>query len=556
MSGKSIRGFYTALCIFATVSAGSAEGATPAFQQAIADSQPIIHYQLNETTGPAINHGSLGAAFDATYFGTPRRGATTFTGDAGVAFDGVEDYLESLSPAPAVLTGNPTFTIETLVVSQCNGIATGYPPFLQWGSASIGGGVFFSFRNDSNSVFVGFYDGGLRTVAQTPVGEWMHLVWVRQGGGNSATGSTLYLNGQQIALTQDLNLLTPNVSATAFRINRAQDGSRFFVGEMDELAVYDRALPESEIVAHYEQLLPRSAGRGDSNCDGHFNGLDIDAFLIASLDPQGYEQQFPLCDIADGDFTGDSTVDIADVPMFVQRLLGDLPTPFQQAVLSDQPQLYYQFNASRVAANKGLLGPAFNAFSPVPVQPAANTPAGDGGVFFSGPDQYFEAGAPVPPMFTGNPTFSAEAVVFPTCTALNYPPILHWGSGGTAGEVFFSFHLNRADRVYLGLYNAGLRTVDSLPAGQWVHLVWARQSGGDSQTGTTLYVNGQAVALTVDTVLCCNPQTPNLGSAAFRINGGRDFTRYFVGQLDEVALYDYILTPEQVVEHYEALGIN
>ncbi|HWL94721.1 MAG TPA: LamG domain-containing protein, partial [Phycisphaerae bacterium] len=311
MSRVFFRRLFVVLSILATVSAGSVQGASTDFQQAIADSVPIIHYQLNETSGPAINHGSLGAAFDATYFGTPRRGATTFTEDAGVAFNGVDDYLESLTPAPAALNGNPTFTIETLVVAQCNGTAAFYPPFLHWGNPGTGAGVFFGFRNELNRVFVGFYNGGLRTVDVTPVGEWMHLVWVRQGGGNSVTGSALYLNGQQISLIQDGALFTPNVTATAFRINRAQDGSRHFDGEMDELAVYDRALSEAEILAHYEQLLPRSAGRGDLNCDGHFNGEDISAFVTASLNPPDYEEDFPLCDIADGDFTGDSAVDVA-----------------------------------------------------------------------------------------------------------------------------------------------------------------------------------------------------------------------------------------------------
>lgn len=122
--------------------------------------------------------------------------------------------------------------------------------------------------------------------------------------------------------------------------------------------------------------------------------------------------------------------------------------------------------------------------------------------------------------------------------------------------MFFSFHFSSAEQFFGGFYNAGVRTVDALPQGQWVHLVWTRQGGGDSQTGSILYVNGQAVAQTVATDLCCNPQIPNVGSAAFRINRARDHTRYFVGQLDEVALYDYVLTPGQVVEHYEALGID
>src|ERR1044072_7162794 len=84
------------------------------FQSVVLADAPVLYYQFNESQGQATNYGSLGAGFNATYFGTPQRAVATATGDTGVKFDGVEDYLESASVAPDSLTNNPTFTAEAI----------------------------------------------------------------------------------------------------------------------------------------------------------------------------------------------------------------------------------------------------------------------------------------------------------------------------------------------------------------------------------------------------------------------------------------------------------
>lgn len=541
-----------------TLSPSQIQAAPPVYQSAILDSNPAIYYQLNETTGPAINHGSLGSAFDATYFGTVGRGTPTFVGDAGATFDGDDDYLESNTAAPAGFTGNPTFTIEALVVMRCNGVALLYPTIFNWGQGANGAEVFFGPRsNEPNRLFTGFFGAGTMTTDPTPVGLFAHLVWVRQGGGNAVTGNLLYINGEPVALTNDpfvcCNTLIPNVQSSKFRINRTASSTRYFTGEIDEVALYDRAMPPSEVLDHYTMLVTRSNGKGDLNCDGYVDALDVDAFITASLDPAGYTTAYPLCDITDGDFTGDAIVNTSDVPMFVQRLLAPSATPFQQSILADNPQLFYQFNNGEVAINYGSLGHAYDAHALGTLQ-TVTSPSGDGAVVFTGVNDFFQSTATAPAQFTGNPTFSVEAVVFPTCTAFTYPPLLHWGVGGLGKEVYFSLQNSRSDRAYAGFYDAGLRTTNSIPAGQWVHLVWTRVGGGNSETGTILYVNGQPAALTPDIDLCCNPTIPAVTSTEFRINRARDLTRYFVGALDEVALYDYVLTPAQVQNHYQALG--
>jgi len=222
----------------------------------------VLCYQFNESEGPATNHGSLGAAFNATYFGTPKRAVATATGDTGVQFDSEDDYLESGSVAPGSLSGNPSFTAEAVFFVPNAGGATLWAPFLHWG-VSVGAqsdktmkSVYFSFsNNDANRLFAGFYNGGLRTKQPVALGQWHHIVWVRQGGGAANLGSTLYVDGVSVELEDDPALPSnggvPAVVPTAFRVNRAQDFTRYFTGTLDELALYDRVLTSGEVLTHY-----------------------------------------------------------------------------------------------------------------------------------------------------------------------------------------------------------------------------------------------------------------------------------------------------------------
>jgi len=245
--------------------------ATAAYHTQVIQSAPILYYQFNEASGVALNYGSLGADFNASYLGAPTRQASTLAGDSGVAFSTASDYLESLSVAPVGLTGNPTFSAEALFFIPSNGICGLWAPFLHWGPSPADSGgptaksVYFSFsNNDPTAAFAGFYNGGLKSATQSmPRGQWHHFIWVRVGGGTALTGTTVYIDGQDVTgtLVADPNLpsdnLTPTVGATEFRVNRARDidGSRYFTGTLDEVALYDRALTAQEAFDHYRQAI-------------------------------------------------------------------------------------------------------------------------------------------------------------------------------------------------------------------------------------------------------------------------------------------------------------
>lgn len=62
---------------------------------------------------------------------------------------------------------------------------------------------------------------------------------------------------------------------------------------------------------------------GDANCDGAFDGGDIDPFFLALGDPAGWQTMFPNCNFfCANDINGDQGVDGADIDAFFAALGG------------------------------------------------------------------------------------------------------------------------------------------------------------------------------------------------------------------------------------------
>lgn len=67
--------------------------------------------------------------------------------------------------------------------------------------------------------------------------------------------------------------------------------------------------------------LMRRLPNGDLNCDGEINAFDIEAFLVALLEPATYPVLYPQCDIELADINGDGSVDAFDIEPFIQLLV-------------------------------------------------------------------------------------------------------------------------------------------------------------------------------------------------------------------------------------------
>ena len=69
-------------------------------------------------------------------------------------------------------------------------------------------------------------------------------------------------------------------------------------------------------------VILRTTVPGDMNCDGRFNGADIDPFLLALGDPPAYAARFPNCNILNGDMNADGALNGADLDPFFACLGG------------------------------------------------------------------------------------------------------------------------------------------------------------------------------------------------------------------------------------------
>jgi len=137
--------------------------------------------------------------------------------------------------------------------------------------------------------------------------------------------------------------------------------------------------------------------------------------------------------------------------------------------------------------------------------------------------------------------FSVEFWLNPD-TLVNYNQVL--GATGSWGQ--FLFHSTASGAVYVGQGGAdGTQRMSpaDLPAGtisldQWQHFVYTFQDIDATWGLAKFYKNGQLLA----------QRNLQKGSAwtGFNLYGGLD------GLLDEVALYDYALGPDQILAHYQA----
>ncbi|MGD1916599.1 MAG: LamG-like jellyroll fold domain-containing protein [Phycisphaerales bacterium] len=240
------------------------------------------------------------------------------------------------------------------------------------------------------------------------------------------------------------------------------------------------------------------------------------------------------------------------------------PVAYQDLVQDKSPLLWYRFDeavGATEAINYGTLGTDFNGVFFGPVFLGDASIQGDTAACFEHPSQpYVESASDVPASLTGNPTFTAEAVVRVFATPQNpfYAPFLHWGAPRTGQSVYFSILRNDESRPYVGFYNGGATSLDNYTLGQWVHIVWTRDAGdgtNDDITGSRLFISGEEVDIDRDFSLP-GAGVPDVQASPFYVQRATAFVRYFSGNVDEVVLYDRLLADDEIVEHYDALVDN
>jgi hypothetical protein len=221
---------------------------TPVYDTAVLADSPVGYWRLNEPTFVppiALNNGSLGAVADGAYNGGALTGSQaprppTYVGmDAGnsaLQLDGVNDFVSTLS---GLLNSKPRFTVmgwlrRAGVQGGRNGL---------FGQNDI---VEFGYIN--NTTLECWTDNGLDIPSAFPDNEWDHVAITQDG--NPGT-MTMYTNG---AVAGSRFSTLPADNAFKFNIGGGgifDTGGNFFNGQLDEVAVFDKALSAQKICDLY-----------------------------------------------------------------------------------------------------------------------------------------------------------------------------------------------------------------------------------------------------------------------------------------------------------------
>ena len=228
------------------------------YETVIAPDAPVALWRLDETAGPTV-YDQLGShngiASNNIAFGQP--GAIGNDSDTCFGFDGSSAEVE----VPYSADLNPAaFSVE------CWALVTGttYTDQAAVSSRNISQGSFYAYTTSEGYVLYAGASGnwefwtyndlnGAQIQSGTPVmqNQWTHLVGTFDG-----SNKRLYINGVLVA-----SEVNPNYQANLICNLRIGEGNNEndptlvtyynFLGDLDEVAVYNYALPEDRVLAHY-----------------------------------------------------------------------------------------------------------------------------------------------------------------------------------------------------------------------------------------------------------------------------------------------------------------
>lgn len=222
-----------------TIGAGSVNGGSGALAVAYPFDSPEAFLQDVSRTGATLaNNGAIYSSDSA------------FGSGGSAYFDGSSSFLSLASFPSAIPSSNKARTLLCFAKPESNMPKEG--AFISYGNEGWDSGKYmnFAFRDSSGSAF-GLFPWGADNVKATGladvIGNWQSFAAVWDG-----SKVTLYHNGTVVfGPTAFEKSVIPNTTAANFKIGKAwYNGTSFFKGNLDEVAVCNRALTAAEIAAY------------------------------------------------------------------------------------------------------------------------------------------------------------------------------------------------------------------------------------------------------------------------------------------------------------------
>jgi hypothetical protein len=246
----------TVLAVMVT-SAATVAQASPYSDKVLADN-PLVYLNFDEAAGPTANNlGSLGAAGNGTYNNTLLNVASVTGANLGTAasFNGTNANVR-IPDNVAFDVGAGPFSVELWF----NAGVTGRGDLFTYKGAGGDYGIHSgSQAANVTSVFFNGFNGS----AATPINNWYHLVSTRGASGVF----NLYINGILAASGTDNDTwnIANDILIGSNHTGIPSNGALFFNGRIDEVAIYNTALTQAQVQAHFAaafQFIPEPATGG------------------------------------------------------------------------------------------------------------------------------------------------------------------------------------------------------------------------------------------------------------------------------------------------------
>lgn len=235
-----------------TASLDAGEPSDPYTAAVLAD-RPIGYWKLDEKSGGTAF--AMVGPVHGTYSGDVQFGGAGAMGGFSPAFDGSDEYVDLGSGFG--FEGRTAYSIE-LWAKRTTTREDQYRTLLSKSAASgsrrTGWHVFLLPAGDplEHCVAIETYDGtstwdGLLGTTSLAAGVWYHVVFTFASDGTSH----VFLNGG-VDATGTNPLTIAATPATAKIANNSDGVGNPFRGQIDEVALYDRALTPAQVQAHYD----------------------------------------------------------------------------------------------------------------------------------------------------------------------------------------------------------------------------------------------------------------------------------------------------------------
>src|SRR3989344_5397538 len=215
-------------------------------------------WKLDEGTGTSAgdssgqgNTGTLAASP-----GTPTWTTSSKIGANALSFDGADDYVNMVDPANGSLDfGTNSFS------------------FYAWFKGATAAGQSFIAKRDLSGPFAG-YDlhtadlaGDIRGRISDDLGNYYTSTWSSTNDGNwhhvmvvvdrSANTFKIYGDGVQRGSDTSIAGVGSVSNAMAFRIGSGSNDASFYLGQVDDVRIYNRAISAAEVAQLYSYGLPK-----------------------------------------------------------------------------------------------------------------------------------------------------------------------------------------------------------------------------------------------------------------------------------------------------------